>query len=74
METSLESATAALQTSIDDLNALFGSNRTTTPHEHLRLTSDTPLTLNAVTPFPQSLQSSVGREVSLFSVKADMIT
>lgn len=68
MERSLLAAVESLQTSIDDLNGLLAPEFVAASGslEHggrPKLTNDTPITLHAVTPFPQILQSSLGREV-----------
>ena len=53
MESSRQAAHDALKAAIAQLEAVV-------PRAKL----DEPLTLNAVTPYPQSVQSSFGREVS----------
>lgn len=73
MERSLQAAVDSLQTSIDDLNSLFSPEVAAASGslEHggrPKLTNDTPITLHAVTPFPQILQTSLGREVNLNSL------
>lgn len=71
MERSLSAAISCLQTSIDDLNSILGDDVSDGSIEHggrdTKLANDTLITLNAVTPFPQTFQTSLGREVSLIN-------
>ena len=53
MESSRQAAHDALKDAIAQLETIV-------PHSHF----DAPLTLNAVTPYPQTMQSTFGREVS----------
>lgn len=68
MERSLSAAISCFQTSIDDLNSMLSVDGKDGSLDHggqsQSLTNDTPITLNAVTPFPQTLKTSLGREVS----------
>ncbi|KAG9009927.1 hypothetical protein FRB90_008067 [Tulasnella sp. 427] len=68
MERSLPAAIDCLRTSIEDLNSLFSPEVAAASGslEHggrPKFTNDTPITLHAVTPFPQILQTSLGREL-----------
>ncbi|KAG9049147.1 hypothetical protein FS837_011066 [Tulasnella sp. UAMH 9824] len=75
MERSLPAAIESLQTSIDELNSIFSPEVAAASGslEHggrPRLANDTPLTLHAVTPFPQILQTSLGRELWFVALHA----
>jgi len=75
MERSLEAAVSCLQTSIDDLNSIFSSEIREGSLDHgqqsgVRLESTTSITLHAVTPFNQVLQTSIGRELWFVALHA----
>lgn len=71
MERSIPAAISCFQDSILDLRSLLSNHAKDGSLDHgryeARLPSDTPITLNAVTPFTQVLQTSLGREVSVLA-------
>lgn len=60
METSRSSALSALQETVDHLRQLASSDS---------ILLDDPITMDAVTPYPQTMHTSVGREVSKLVVR-----
>jgi len=74
MERSLPAAISSMQASVDELNSLLAVESQDGSlqhggHEH-PLRNDTPITLHAVTPFPQVLQTSLGRELWFVALHA----
>ncbi|KAG9011031.1 hypothetical protein FRB93_003481 [Tulasnella sp. JGI-2019a] len=74
MERSLPAAISCFQNSIHDLNSLLSSDTREGSLDHGRfeapLPSDAVITLNAVTPFTQVLQTSLGRELWFVALHA----
>jgi len=74
MERSLSAALSSLQTSIDDLTSLLSGDIRDGSLAHgqseFQMKSTTPISLHAVTPFPQVFQTSLGRELWFVALHA----
>jgi len=74
MERSLSAAISSIRTSIDDLNSLLSRDVREGSLDHgqegHRLQNTTPITLDAVTPFPQVFQTTLGRELWFVALHA----